>query len=118
MINMLAIGAAIVRAPTLTAAWIELLEMSAIVQPTIIVTLLVLVAFSRFLRRLPYYLGAAAVSGIAVCVTALMVKFVQSAYGSEVFGSFEHYGVLVLLAAVMLLVYFDLRERALSPALA
>jgi two-component system sensor histidine kinase AlgZ len=118
IINMLAIGAAIVRAPTLTAAWVELLEMSTIVQPVIIVTLLVLVALNSFLRRLPYYLGAATVSAIAVFVTALMVNFVQSAYHNEVFGSFQHYGVLVLLATVMLLAYFDLRERALSPALA
>ena len=117
IINMLAIGAAIVRAPTLTAAWVELLEMSAIAQPIIIVTLLVLVALNGFLRRLPYYLGAAAVAAIAVCVTAIMVTFVQSAYHSEVFGSFQRYGVLVLLAALMVLAYFDLRERALSPAL-
>ncbi len=118
IINVLAIGAAIVRAPTLTAAWVELLEMSAIVQPIIIVTLLALVTLNGFLRRLPYYLGAAAVAGIAVGVTSLMVKFGQNTYRGEAFGSFQHYGVLVLLATAMLLAYFDLRGRALSPALA
>ena len=118
IINVLAIGAAIVRAPTLAASWVELLEMSAIVQPTIIVTLLALVALNGFLRRLPYYLGAAAVAVIAVGVTSLMVRFVQHTYRGEALGSLQHYGVLVILATVMLLAYFDLRGRALSPALA
>ena len=118
IVNVLAIGAAVVRAPTLTAAWGELLEMSAIVQPIIILTLLSLVALNGFLRRLPYVLGAAAVASIAVGVSWLMVRFVQSAYRGETLGSLQHYGVLVLLATAMLLVYFDLRGRALSPALA
>ena len=118
IVNVLAIGAAIVRTPTLQAAWGELVEISAIVQPIIIVTLLVLVALNGFLRRLPYLIGAAVVAAIALGVMWLLVGFVQNVYRGETLGSIQHYGALVLLTTVMLLAYFDLRGRALSPALA
>jgi two-component system sensor histidine kinase AlgZ len=118
LVNVLAIGAAIVRAPTLAAAWSELVDMSAIVQPIVIVTLLALVALNGLLRLLPYFLGAAAVAAIALAVTWLMVGFVQNAYRGEALGSLPRYGVLVLLTTLMLLAYFDLRGRALSPAFA
>src|SRR5688572_26625224 len=72
-VNVGAIAAAILQAQTLTAAWDTLIEMSAMVQPIVIVTLLALVALSTFLRRLPYYLGAAAVVGIALGVTFLLI---------------------------------------------
>ena len=118
LVNVLVIGAAIVRAPTLTAAWGELVDMSAIVQPIVIVTLLALVALNGLLRLLPYFLGAAAVTALALAVTWLMVGFVQDVFRGEALGSLPRYGVLVLLTTVMLLAYFDLRGRALSPAFA
>src|SRR5687767_11567606 len=97
MLNVLAIGAAIVRAPTLAAAGVALAERSPIGQPIVIVTLLALVALRGFLRLPPYLLGAAAVAAIALGVTWALVGLVQSAYRGETFGSMQHYGVLVLL---------------------
>lgn len=118
IVNVLAIGAALVRAPTLAAAWGELVDISAIVQPISIVTLLAFVALNGFLRRLPYALGALAVAAIALGTTWLLVGFVRTHYRSELLGSLQHYGVLALLTTAVLLAYFDLRGRALSPALA
>jgi two-component system sensor histidine kinase AlgZ len=120
IVNVAAIGAAVVRAPTLAAAWTELVELSAVVQPIFIVILLVLVALARFLRRLPFALGAVAVAALAVGITLTLVDVMQHTYlrDQTLGGSPYRHGLLALLTTVMLLVYFDLRGRALSPAIA
>ena len=118
IVNVAAIGAAVVKAPTLALAWNELLEMSAVVQPILIVTLLALVALSGFLRRLPYVLGATAVITLALGVAMLLVRLMQTAYRGEAVESMYRYGLLAVLMTGMLLAYFNLRGRALSPALA
>src|SRR3954462_5622994 len=66
VVNMCGIGAAIVGAPTLVDAWPELLSISALLQPLIIVALLALVALNPLLHRLPYFLGVAAVALIVL----------------------------------------------------
>ena len=120
IVNVAAIGAAVVRAPTLATAWTELVELSAVVQPIFIVILLALVALARFLRRLPFALGAVAVAALAVGITLTLVDVMQHTYlrDQTLAGSPYRHGLLALLTTVMLLVYFDLRGRALSPAIA
>jgi two-component system sensor histidine kinase AlgZ len=117
IVNVLAIGAAVARAPTLQGAWGEFVEMSAVVQPVVIVTVLALAVINQWLQRLHYPLGAAIVAILAAGVTAAVLGLLQSAYDGT-FGSFTRYVVLALLTAGILLVYFDLRGRALSPAIA
>lgn len=117
LVNVLAIGAAIVQAPTLATAASALIEMSAIVQPIVIVTLLALVALSSFLQRLPYYLGVAAVIAIALGVTLLLIGVVQNVYRGDTLGSPHRHAALAFLTTAMLLAYFNLRGRALSPAI-
>jgi two-component system sensor histidine kinase AlgZ len=116
IVNMCGIGAAVIRAPTLAGAWPELLAISALLQPLLIVCLLVLVALSRALRRLPYLVGAAMVIAIVLALSAFVAVLV---YGStrEAAVAFERYAVIALLMSGMLLSYFNLRGRALSPAL-
>lgn len=117
IVNVLALSAAILQAPTLAASWGTLLDISAVVQPLLIVTLLALVALNGFLRRLPYYLGVGSVAAIALAVCALLVVLI-TADEAEIAPLLQRYVVLVLLTVGMLLAYFDLRARALSPALA
>ncbi|MGZ8266795.1 MAG: sensor histidine kinase [Burkholderiales bacterium] len=117
IVNVLALSAAILQAPTLAASWGMLLDISAVVQPLLIVTLLALVALNGFLRRLPYYLGVGSVAAIALAVCALLVVLI-TADEAEIAPLLQRYVVLVLLTVGMLLAYFDLRARALSPALA
>jgi two-component system sensor histidine kinase AlgZ len=118
IVNVVAIGAALIKAPALAAVWPELLELSAIVQPVLIVTLLVLVALGGVLRRVPYPVGAAFVVVTAVAVCVLLVGFMLNTYRAEGLGSLQRYATLTALTAAVLLMYFDLRGRALSPAIA
>src|SRR5687767_845819 len=116
IVNMCGIGAAVIAAPTLFDAWHELLAISALLQPLLIVTLLALVALNTFLHRLPFFLGAAAVAAIVLALIGFM-DVVALGRTRDAAIAFERHGVLGLITAGMLLSYFNLRGRALSPAL-
>jgi two-component system sensor histidine kinase AlgZ len=87
------------------------------VQPIVILTLLAVVLLHPFLQRLPYYLGVISVAALALGVTLTLANALQGVFPDEPFGTPLRYAVLVLLAIAVLIVYFDLRGRALSPAI-
>lgn len=90
---------------------------AALVEPLLMVSLLALAAMSGLLRRLSYAAGVAAVLVMEVALTSALhyashwLLIVEPA-------SLARWLLIVLLVAAMLLAYFDLRGRALSPALA
>ena len=90
---------------------------AALAEPWLILSLLVLAALGRVLRRLPYAAGTAVVVAIEAALTAALhyashwLLIVEPA-------SLTRWMVVVVLVTLMLLAYFDLRGRALSPALA
>jgi two-component system, LytTR family, sensor histidine kinase AlgZ len=116
IVNLLAAGAAVLKSTGLRDAWRELLEMSVVVQPVLILSLLVLMAASVQLKRLPYFAGWAAVVAIELVVVSLVHVFGRPLLAAEV-APVERYWVLTLGVTLMLLAYYDLRGRALSPAL-
>jgi two-component system sensor histidine kinase AlgZ len=118
IVNVLATGAAIARAPNLQSAWREFVEMSAFVQPVTIAAVLALVALNGWFQRLPYFAGAAVVTVIATVATLVVSVMIDRAYSQEVLGSPLRNAALGFLTTLILLVYFDLRGRALSPAIA
>jgi two-component system sensor histidine kinase AlgZ len=118
IVNVLAMGVAIGRAPSLQLAWREFVEMSALVQPATIVAVVALVALNGWLQRLSYFAGAALVTAIAIAVMLLVSFTIDRAYPQELTASPLRNAALALLTTVILLVYFDLRGRALSPAIA
>jgi two-component system sensor histidine kinase AlgZ len=118
IVNVLAIGAAIARAATLQGAWDEFIQMSALVQPVTLLAVLALVALNSALQRMSYIAGAAIVGCVTLGATLLVLFAVQSAYGQESPASPVRNGALALITTGILLVYFELRGRALSPAIA
>jgi len=116
IVNALAIAAAVVKAPVLSAAWRELVEVSAVVQPLLIITLLALVLLNGYLQRLPYHLGVIAVFSLTLGLSLLVLSITLGAYGDAAI-SMQRYGLLVVLTTALLLAYLDFRGRALSPAL-
>ena len=116
IVDALAIAAALVKASTLAGAWSELLEMSAIVQPLLIVNLLALVLLNGYLQKLPYRYGVWAVFALSLALSLAAVALTQREY-SEMPISLARCALLVLLTTAMLLAYLNFRERALSPAL-
>ena len=116
IVNALAIAAAVVKAPTLASSWRELVEISAVVQPMLIVTVLALVLLNGYLKRLPYHLGVIAVV-VLTLVLSLVVLILTQGELNDTPPSLPRAGILVLLTTALLLAYLDFRGRALSPAL-
>ncbi|HKA44899.1 MAG TPA: histidine kinase [Burkholderiales bacterium] len=115
-VNFVAIAAAALKTTELRAMLGELLEISAVVQPLLILSLLTLVVANNGLRRLPGPAGIAAVLAIELGLTLLLYQLGRSLPAAEP-GSLLRYWLVVLLVTAALLKYFQLRNSALSPAL-
>ena len=115
--NAFVVAAALVRATTLDAAWLELLVLAAFCEPVLIVSLALLCAARRPLHRLGYAASLAVIVVFEVALAGLV-----SAFGPDLVPRrqipFSHVAVLTLLVTGALLLYFDLRARALTPAIA
>jgi two-component system sensor histidine kinase AlgZ len=92
IVNIAAVAAAIVKSAAPNDFWVRLLDVSVVVQPLLMVT-----ALELMLATLLYVYG-------------------RPLFASE-WTSLERYWLLTLIVTLVLLFYFDLRGRALSPAL-
>jgi two-component system, LytTR family, sensor histidine kinase AlgZ len=117
LVNVAAFAAAVVKSPTLKGVWGVLLEFYVMLQPLLIVSLLVLMALNGVLRRLPYSAGALAVIALELGLTALLHVAGPALFALQA-PPLDRHLLLVLMVTLLLLFYFDLRGRALSPALA
>jgi two-component system sensor histidine kinase AlgZ len=116
IVNLFVFAAAVVRSHDAGTLWQQVIRISALVEPLLILSLLVLAALSNVLRRLPYWLGAAAVLALELALTAGLYIAARGLLGPEP-APLELYWLLVALVTGALLVYLDLRGRALSPSL-
>jgi two-component system, LytTR family, sensor histidine kinase AlgZ len=113
-INVLAALAALVLAPDL-AGWPEhYVELAAVVEPLLLISLGLLSLLRDFLWRLPLRLGQACVLALAGGVAAALLFYAASLGLSD--GISVMRAVLLAMAATaLLLVYFELRSRSISP---
>jgi two-component system sensor histidine kinase AlgZ len=117
IVTIMAVGAAIVKGGSLEDIWRQFLGISAFVQPAVMLSLVTLVMLHDLLKRARYLVGIAFVLALElVLVTALHI-FWRALFSAEL-GAIERYWLLTVLVTAALLAYFDLRGRALSPALA
>jgi two-component system sensor histidine kinase AlgZ len=96
----------------LASEWIELAGM---VEPQLLLVLAILTIAQPWLARMPWATGAAIVAAITV-VTALIVHSVLEQFTPQASESLLRRMVFSLLLCVVLLAYFRLRSKALSPA--
>lgn len=117
MVNLMGLVAVALRSETIASAWQTLLTDSASLQPLLLASVLALYTFNRPLSRLPYKAGVAAVLTLELAVSTLVWQFNSTLFIEESLSLFRWW-LLTLLASTVVLVYFNLRSRALSPALA
>ncbi len=117
-VNLLALAAALVLSEGI-AGWLpRYVDLSAWVQPLLLLNLCLLALVGPFLLRLPARIGQGLVAGLAAASSAAL-SGVLSAFGLEPGQpGLLRAAVLGVLVAVAMLFYFDLRARAFSPAIA
>ncbi len=117
IVNAIALVIAVVQSPSLATLGAQIMENAVMVEPLLILTLVVLYALKDVLARLPYTGAAIAVIALTLALTTLLHAGAQR-YLPLNATAVERYWLLVGLVTAMLLAYFDLRARALSPAIA
>ena len=96
----------------------SLLQGSALLQPVLLTSLLLLYALNPMLGRIPYWQGMLAVSAVVAAVTLSIDLLGGDLFSGAGFGAFRYirHALIGIAFALMLLYYFRLRAEALSPA--
>ena len=115
IVDGICLAAALVRTSEPLALFEELIDLSAFVQPVLILSLLALAAANNWLHRLSYWHAIASVVVLELALTATVDVAGIYLFGAT--GGLVHDAIFTLLITGVLIGYFDLRGRALSPAL-
>jgi len=115
-VNAASLVAAILQGQSVSAIGEALIEISAVVQPAMFLTLMILAAARPLLDRMRYAAGIAAVVLAALAVSAACNLLGTTPVGT-VGASLPRHLFFTTVLAGLLLAWFDLRSRALSPAL-
>lgn len=110
------VAGAVARAANVAAFRADFIELSALAQPALLLSLLALCAAGRWLRRLPYRLGVGFTLALGVAVPVLVTLWLDPLLAGTVF-PLTGVALFSLLVGAGLLAYFNLRARALSPAI-
>jgi two-component system sensor histidine kinase AlgZ len=118
IVNILCVAAAAVRASALNAPLgSHYLDISVIAQPAIIVSLLLSCAAQPLIKKLQYWRGVAAIFAMEALIGAGFWFLLRDVPISTSTPNVWYFGFFFVLATAVVLFYFDLRSRALSPAL-
>jgi len=115
-VNLGAAVLAIARAGQLSSAYAEWIEATGFVEPYLLLVLAVLWAASPWLSRLSFGVGAGMVALVTV-VCGYLLHEVMHRLAPLAPGTLVRWIVFGLVAVAILLFYFHLRARALSPAI-
>jgi two-component system sensor histidine kinase AlgZ len=118
VVNLLLAAGAAIRAPGPGAAVFEFVAFAAFGEPILFASLLALCASRRWLHALGYAGSIAAVAVFEVALSGLAWSSFGRVFGDRPEMSFVQVAVMVLIVTGITLAYFDLRARALSPAIA
>jgi len=105
------------RAPDAPAFWAEFIALSALAQPALLLTLLALCVAGRWLRSQPYRRGVGFVLALGVAVPGLATLWLGPLLAGTQPVPLLGVAIFSLLVGAGLLSYFNLRARALSPAI-
>ena len=116
--NLLGLAAAILHSESLAGMWHELLAISTLLQPMLLFSMLALYALGPLIGQLSYRLGVLAVLAIELVAATLVWAFTSTLFGTDNMFGLGRWWLLTMLTTAVLLGYFNLRGRALSPAFA
>jgi len=117
VVNLLLAAGAVLRVADLRAAPKEFMDMATFVEPILIVSLYALCGARRWLYAIGYVRSVAVLLAFELLLAWVMTRTVGDLFADRRM-AFGRLAVLVLVVTGITLVYFDLRARALAPAIA
>jgi two-component system sensor histidine kinase AlgZ len=116
-VNGMSLIAAGLKTSGWTLFWQELMGIAVLVQPVLLLSLLLLCTVRKLLDRLPYWGGIVTVVLLEELLTTLAYFLGRELLDTVESFQLYRYWMFTFLMTVVLLAYFNLRSRALSPAL-
>ena len=116
LITAMMVIAALLISPNLTQVFSMLLMLASIVVPVLFVTLLLLYFAAPVIKKASYKIGVILVCAIASLTSAALFYFNELFFYDEIEPSLARMLVLTLTSTLVVIGYFNLRRRALSPA--
>jgi two-component system sensor histidine kinase AlgZ len=111
------VAGVVARASDVQTFWADFIALSALAQPALLLTLLTLCGAGRRLRSLSYPVGVGFTLLLGVAAPLLAALWMAPLLGGVQPFSLPGLAVFSLLIGAGLLAYFNLRARALSPAI-
>jgi len=111
------IAGVVARVADSRAFYTEFIALSALAQPALLLTLLALCAAGRWLRSLDYVVGMGMTLALGTLVPVLATFWLGPLLGGQRVFSPAAVALFALAVGAVLLGYFNLRARALSPAI-
>ena len=118
IVNILATMAAILLSQTLSNFLPLLAQLSALVQPVLLLSMLGLYLLYPLLIKLQYWQGVAAIILLEIGFTSLVFAFINQLFAFSYNPEIIRACLLTTMVAAIVLYYFHLQERAYSPAIA
>lgn len=116
-VNLMALIAALLTAAEPGQIPQKMLEISVILQPALLLSLLFFYLLYPWLRKLHYYAGAAMVIAITLSATWMVQQTCIHLFGAGAVSPLLRLWLIAAIISLLALAYFNLRERALSPAI-
>jgi two-component system sensor histidine kinase AlgZ len=118
LVNLMVLIAALLQSSSLTETMNGMVVLSAFIQPILLMSILLLYAAYPILSKLPYPWGAATIIVIELGLTSAMHYLALQTFGPDSMPTLPRAWLLALIATLIVLYYFHLRQRALTPAIA
>jgi two-component system, LytTR family, sensor histidine kinase AlgZ len=118
IVNLLAVMAAILLCKQLREFLPLLAQLSALVQPILLLSMLGLYALYPVLKKLNYWQGIVAIIAIEIGITCLIFTFINYYFVNDSNTYLLRACLLTAIVTGIVLYYFYLQERAYSPAIA
>lgn len=116
-VNGMSLVAAVLKSSGWPLFWQELTGIAVLVQPVLLLSLLLLCAGRKLLERMSYPGSMVLVVLLEEMLVTLMYHLGRDFLGAEAGFQLYRYWAFTFLMTAALLAYFNLRSRALSPAL-
>lgn len=116
--NLLVLAAAVLKSSSPRELGLELAFLAAFSEPVLIASLAILCAARRWLHSVGYVAALAAIALLEVALAWLVSLAAGEMLPQRGALPFAHVAVLTLFVTGCLIAYFDLRARALAPAIA
>ncbi len=118
IVNLLLLAAAVLRAPEAGAVWLEFIVLAAFGEPVLIVSMVGLCGARRWLHAMGYVRSLAVLALFEVAVSWVIWRAGGDFLADRRAMPFPQVAFLALFVTGFTIAYFDLRSRALVPAIA